>query len=74
VRGKSGDEAVQAVLRFIDEAMLLHIREVRILHGKGNGILRAMVRDYLRTCSEVRSWRDDNPDQAGAGVTLVTLK
>lgn len=74
VRGKSGEEAVQAVLRFIDEAALLHIREIRILHGKGNGILRTMVRDYLRTRSEVRSWRDDNPDQAGAGVTLVTLK
>lgn len=74
VRGKSGEEAVQQVLRFIDEASLLHIREIRILHGKGNGILRTMVRDYLRTRSEVRSWRDDNPDQAGAGVTLVTLK
>jgi len=74
VRGKSGEEAVQSVLHFIDEAMLLHIREVRILHGKGNGILRSMVRDYLRTRSDVRSWRDDNPDQAGAGVTMVTLK
>lgn len=74
VRGKSGEEAVQMVLRFIDEATLLHIREIRILHGKGNGILRTLVRDYLRTRGEVRSWRDDNPDQAGAGVTLVTLK
>lgn len=74
VRGKTGDEAVQSVLRFVDEATLLHIREIRILHGKGNGILRTMIRDYLRTRNEVRSWRDDNPDQAGAGVTLVSLK
>jgi len=74
VRGKTGDEAVQAVLKFVDEATLLHIREIRILHGKGNGILRTMIRDYLRTRNEVRSWRDDNPDQAGAGVTLVSLK
>lgn len=73
VRGMRGVEAVQAVTFFIDDAVLLGVNRVRILHGTGNGILRNLIREYLRTNPAVRTARDEHVQFGGAGVTVVDL-
>ena len=74
VRGQRGDEAVDNVAQYIDEANLLSIKEVSILHGKGNGILRKLIREYLSKQSCVQSFNDASLETGGAGITRVTLK
>ena len=74
VRGQRGDEAVDNVAKYIDEANLLSIKEVSILHGKGNGILRKLIREYLSKQSCVLSFNDASLETGGAGITRVTLK
>jgi DNA mismatch repair protein MutS2 len=74
VRGKRGEEAVDMVGHYIDDAILLNIREVRILHGKGFGILRTLIHEYLRTVSEVRQFNDEHIERGGHGITVVILK
>jgi len=58
----------------VDEAAMLNISEVRILHGKGNGILRQMIREYLRASPVVESFEDEDIQQGGTGVTVVKVK
>ena len=74
VRGQRGDEAVDNVAKYIDEANLLSIKEVSILHGKGNGILRKFIREYLSKQSCVQNFSDASLETGGAGITRVTLK
>ena len=74
VRGQRGDEAVDNVAKYIDEANLLSIKEVSILHGKGNGILRKLIREYLSKQSCMQSFSDASLETGGAGITRVTLK
>lgn len=74
VRGQRGDEAVDNVAKYIDEATLLSIKEVSILHGKGNGILRKLIREYLSKQSCVQNFSDASLETGGAGITRVTLK
>ena len=74
VRGQRGDEAVDNVAKYIDEATLLSIKEVSILHGKGNGILRKLIREYLSKQSCVQSFNDASLETGGAGITRVTLE
>lgn len=74
VRGKRSDEALTALQDFIDDAVLLGQRELRIIHGKGDGILRKVLREQLRQYKEVASLADEHIDQGGAGITVVTLK
>ena len=74
VRGQRGDEAVDNVAKYIDEANLLSIKEVSILHGKGNGILRKLIREYLSKQSCVKSFNDASLETGGAGITRVTLE
>ena len=74
VRGQRGDEAVDNVAKYIDEANLLSIKEVSILHGKGNGILRKLIREYLSKQSCVQSFNDASLETGGAGITRITLK
>ena len=74
VRGQRGDEAVDNVAKYIDEANLLSIKEVSILHGKGNGILRKLIREYLSKQQCVQSFNDASLETGGAGITRVTLK
>ena len=69
-----GDEAVDNVAKYIDEANLLSIKEVSILHGKGNGILRKLIREYLSKQSCIQSFNDASLETGGAGITRVTLK
>ena len=74
VRGMRGDEAIQAVTYFIDDAILLGISRVRILHGTGTGILRTLIRKYLATVSGVAHYQDEHVQFGGAGITVVDLK
>jgi len=74
LRGKTADEAWMMVRKYIDDAYLLRIREVSILHGKGEGILRRVIRDYLSGVDEVISFEDEQPDRGGSGITKVVVK
>jgi DNA mismatch repair protein MutS2 len=73
LRGKRADEAMEMVVDFIDEAIMVSSRELRILHGKGNGILRQLIREYLHTVDLVEWYGDAHVDQGGAGITVVRL-
>ena len=74
VRGKRAEEALDAVAKYLDEAKLLSIKEVSILHGKGNGILRKLIRELLSRDHEVKSFADASLETGGAGITRITLK
>lgn len=74
VRGMRGDEALNAVQYFIDDAILVGVTQVRILHGKGNGILRQLIRQYLNAIPNVLSARDEHVQFGGAGITVVELE
>ena len=74
VRGMRGDEAITAVTYFIDDAILVGMSRVRILHGTGSGILRQLIRQYLATVPNVVSFRDEHVQFGGAGITVVDLE
>lgn len=74
VRGMRGDEAVQAVTYFIDDAILVGVSRVRILHGTGSGILRTLIRQYLAMVPGVADFKDEHVQFGGAGITVVDLK
>lgn len=71
VRGMRGDEALQAVMYFVDDAIQLGISRVRILHGTGTGALRQIIRDYLRSVNGVAHFQDEHVQFGGAGITVV---
>lgn len=73
IRGMRGDEALQAVTYFIDDAIQVGAQRVRILHGTGTGILRQLVRQYLATVPGVRNYHDEHVQLGGAGITVVEL-
>ena len=73
VRGMRGDEALQAVTYFIDDAILVGMSRVRILHGTGTGILRTLIRQYLQTVPGIRHFADEHVQFGGAGITVVDL-
>ncbi len=73
VRGMRGDEAVDAVMHFIDDAILVGMSRVRILHGTGTGALRQLIRQYLHTVPNVRSAKDEHVQFGGAGITVVDI-
>ena len=74
VRGMRGDEALQAVTYFIDDAILVGMDRVRILHGTGTGILRSLIRQYLDTVPGVRHFADEHVQFGGAGITVVDFE
>ncbi len=73
IRGVRGEEAINLVRDFIDNALMLQHRNLRILHGKGNGILRQLVREYLGAMNVVKSYHDEHIDLGGSGVTVVEM-
>jgi DNA mismatch repair protein MutS2 len=73
VRGKRAEEALQEIQAFVDEAIMVDANELRILHGKGNGVLRDMIQKYLRTEPAVKSVRDEQIQFGGSGITVVEL-
>ena len=74
VRGMRGDEAISAITYFIDDAILVGVSRVRILHGTGTGILRQLIRQYLATVPNVSHFRDEHVQFGGAGITVVDLE
>ncbi len=73
VRGLRAEEALQKIRDFVDEAIMVDARELRILHGKGNGILRELIQNYLKTEPVVKSCRDEHVQFGGSGITIVEL-
>lgn len=73
LRGMRGDEALQRVISFLDEAIMLGYRDVRILHGTGTGALRQLIRQYLSTNPVVATYTDEQVQLGGAGITVVQL-
>ncbi|KAA6334010.1 hypothetical protein EZS27_017629, partial [termite gut metagenome] len=71
VRGMRGDAALQAITYFIDDAILVGIDRVRILHGTGTGILCTLIHQYLQTVSGVKHFENEHVQLGGAGVTVV---
>lgn len=74
VRGKRVEEAVALVDQFMDDAILLSHGEVKILHGKGEGVLRKVLRDQLKRYKQVASVADEHVERGGDGITVVVLK
>ena len=73
VRGMRGDEAIETVAAFIDTAILSGYSNLRILHGTGNGILQQLIRSYLKKISAVKSFREEDVQLGGAGITVVDI-
>lgn len=74
IRGMRGEEALETITHYIDDAILVGASSVRILHGTGNGILRQLIRKYLHTVPQVISARDEDVRFGGAGITVVGIK
>lgn len=74
VRGMRAEELIPVLTRFMDDAVLFGMAEVTILHGKGEGVLRQMVRDYLKRLRTVKDFHDEHADRGGAGITVVLMK
>ena len=71
IRGMRGDEALQAITYYIDDALVANVARVRILHGTGNGILKTLIRQYLATVPNVADVHDEHIQLGGAGITIV---
>ncbi len=74
VRGMRPSEAIEAVEEFIDNALMIGIGEVSILHGKGTGTLKTEIRRYLKGIPAVENAVDDHADRGGAGITVITFR
>ena len=74
LRGKRAEEALDCVAKYLDEAKLLSIKEVNILHGKGNGILRKLIREFLSHDHDIQNFGDASLEHGGSGITVVRLK
>ncbi|MBS1680444.1 MAG: Smr/MutS family protein [Bacteroidetes bacterium] len=74
LRGKRADEVIPELDRFLDDAILLSQSELKIIHGKGEGVLRKIVREHLRKVKQVASLADEHADRGGDGITIVILK
>jgi DNA mismatch repair protein MutS2 len=73
IRGQRLNDALDIVMHFIDDATMVGVGQVKILHGKGNGVLREEIRKYLKTVPAVKSFRDEAVQQGGAGITVVEM-
>jgi DNA mismatch repair protein MutS2 len=73
LRGVRGEEAINQVRDLIDNALIVQHRNLRILHGKGNGILRQLIREYLATVDVVKTFRDEHVEFGGSGITVIEM-
>jgi DNA mismatch repair protein MutS2 len=73
LRGKRGEEALYEVERYLDKALMMGLSSLKIIHGKGDGILRKMIREYLRKFPHVNRLEDEHADRGGDGITYVYL-
>ena len=74
IKGLRVEEALRKLRYYLDDAVLLGVKQVKILHGKGDGILREAVRGLLQGVPEVNRYRDEHPDRGGAGATIVDFR
>ncbi|MBO7628702.1 MAG: Smr/MutS family protein, partial [Bacteroidales bacterium] len=74
VRGQRAEEMMHNLEEYLDEAAMLGVQNLRILHGKGNGILRSVVRQYLARRQDVAEFHDEMLELGGAGITVVKMK
>jgi len=74
IRGMRATEALDSVEEYLDDAVMLSIHNVSILHGKGNGILRMVVREYLSKNKSVKSFHDEHIERGGHGITVVEVR
>ncbi|MEN9960849.1 MAG: hypothetical protein RL045_1101, partial [Bacteroidota bacterium] len=74
IRGKRGEEVYVILDQYINDCLLLGVPEVQILHGKGDGILRTLIREQLKRYREIKNITDEHADRGGAGITIVTFK
>ncbi len=72
--GMRGEEALKALEEFLDKALIVGVKEVRVIHGYGEGILKRLVREYLKESPYVKSFRGGKPEEGGEGITVVELK
>jgi DNA mismatch repair protein MutS2 len=73
VRGKRGEEALADIEKLLDRAIVSGYPSLKIIHGKGDGILRKLIRDYFRKYSQVSRMEDEHPDRGGDGITYIYL-
>jgi DNA mismatch repair protein MutS2 len=74
IRGKRGEEILPLVQNFIDDGYMLGMKDLRIVHGKGDGILKEITRNILKNMNQVSKVKDEHADRGGSGVSLVELK
>ena len=74
VRGKRGEEVYVILDQYMNDAILLGVPEVHILHGKGDGILRALVKEQLKRYREIKSVQDEHADRGGAGISIIQFR
>ena len=74
VRGKRADEVIAELSTMLDHALMLNQTQLKIIHGKGSGILRTVIRQQLKTFKVVESVTDEHIERGGDGVTFITLK
>lgn len=74
VRGKRGDDALIKISKYVDNAIISNAKEIKILHGTGSGILRDIIRQYLKTIDEVEWFGDEDIRLGGSGITVVKFK
>jgi DNA mismatch repair protein MutS2 len=74
VIGMRGDEAMKNIQQYLDDAYLLGFKQVKIIHGRGFGILKKLIREYLKKSKQVESYNDEEMERGGDGSTVVNLK
>ncbi|MEQ8907448.1 endonuclease MutS2 [Ekhidna sp.] len=74
IRGMRADEAMSKVESFIDEALLVGVDEIKIVHGKGHGVLREIVRNVTKGHPSIASVEDEHADRGGAGISIIKLQ
>jgi len=74
LRGRRGEDALQEVEKYLDRSVMLGFPFIKLIHGKGDGILRKLIREYLKKYSQVTRVEDEHPDRGGDGITYVYLK
>lgn len=74
VRGKRGEEALYEIEKYLDKAIMMGFGNLKIIHGKGDGILRKLIREYMKKYKEVDRMEDEHADRGGDGITYVYLK
>jgi len=74
VRGMRGEEAVYTIEKILDRALMMSVNSIKVIHGKGDGILRKLIREYLKKYDQVDRVEDEHADRGGDGITYVYLK